>query len=412
MADLSTGRRVLYAAIAVALGLGAVELVAQGVLRAISPEDRVGDGPVAQGGGDGGILLHGDPRLLWRLAPGDRQEHGQPVSINPAGFRDRTRGPATGPRILALGDSSIYGFGVSDSAVFTARLEGQLGGVEVINGGVPGYSTEQALNRLSADGLALEPDLLLVGTLWSDNNFDRFVDADRLGEYRAWRSRPGARAWGVLGATATGRLLAMARGRGETQPVGWMQDGGTAGGRRRVPLPDYAENLARFCTVMAARGGGVVFVLLPNIEDLSAPRGLPVWAPYRDAMVRTAAACGAPLVSLPGVFAASGLAPQQLFLDQMHPTARGHGLMAGAIAGALEAAGWPEVPLRVQDPGGPVPVPSDPFEGQGEALGLVEGGPARAAGDGPPGPPPPGGGAPPEGAPGGPPPGPPLGGAP
>jgi lysophospholipase L1-like esterase len=409
MAEPSTGRRALYALIAAGVGLLLVELLAQAALFAVSPEDQVGDGQEATGGGDGGILLHGDPHLLWRLAPGDREEHGQRVHINAAGFRDRERGPAEGPRLLALGDSSVYGFGVSDAAVFTARLEGMLDGVGVINGGVPGYSTEQALNRLSREGLAMEPDVLLVATLWSDNNFDQFVDAERLGAYRAWRSQPGARVAALLRATATGHLLSMALGEGAgggAHTVGWMQTGETGGGRRRVPIGDYAENLARFCTVMAERDGGVVFVLLPNVEDLSAPRGAPPWTPYRDAMTRTAAACGAPLVSVPDAFAASGMAPGQLFLDEMHPSARGHGVMAQAIADTLAAQGWPGTPLRVRDPGGPVGVGADPFEGRGEELGLVEGRSGRSSTDGPPGPPPEGsqGGPPPEGSPGGPPP--------
>ncbi|MEC7947384.1 MAG: GDSL-type esterase/lipase family protein, partial [Myxococcota bacterium] len=363
MSDGGTRRRTLFAALAAGVGLLLIELGAGAALRARAPALVDGGGADARGRG---ILLHGDPSLLWRLAPGDRVEHGQPVHVNAAGFRDRERGPATGPRLLALGDSSIYGFGVSDRAVFTARLEAQLGGVEVINGGVPGYSTEQALNLLEAQGLALAPDVLLVGALWSDNNFDRFVDAERLGAHRAWRIDPVAQVAAFISGTATGRLIRRILGDEgpEAEAVGWMEAGEQGGGRRRVPLQDYAENLARFCSVMSERGGGVVFVLLANVEDLQPRPGTPPWAPYRDAMVRTAAACDAPLVSIPDAFIESGLPPGQLFLDEMHPSSRGHGLMAVALAAVLAAEGWPETPIGVVDPGGAVEVDDDPFEGR------------------------------------------------
>ena len=388
MNERRTGRRILFTVFAAAAGLLSIELLAHAVLAAVSPEDQTRAGQGATGGGDGGILMQGDPHLLWRLAPGEREEHGNRVSINAAGLRGRDRGPSDGPRLLALGDSSVYGFGVSDAAVFTARLEGMLDGVEVINGGVPGYSTEQALNLLSLGGLALEPDVLLVATLWSDNNFDHFVDAERLGTYRHSQGQPSVRFAALLRLTATGRLLGMALGGGEdAQTVGWMQDSDRGGGRRRVPLRDYAENLARFCTLMAEREGGVVFVVLPNTEDLSVPRGVPPWGPYRDAMARTAEACGAPLVSMPDAFAGSGKPSGQLFLDEMHPSLSGHAVMAQAIADTLALQGWPAKPLRVRDPGGPVAVDADPFEGRGEELGLVGGRSGRAPSDGPPGPP-------------------------
>ena len=134
--------------------------------------------------------------------------------------------------------------------------------------------------------------MLLVGALWSDNNFDRFVDAERLGAHRAWRIDPVAQVAAFISGTATGRLIRRILGDEgpEAEAVGWMEAGEQGGGRRRVPLQDYAENLARFCSVMSERGGGVVFVLLANVEDLQPRPGTPPWAPYRDAMVRTAAA--------------------------------------------------------------------------------------------------------------------------
>ena len=321
------------------------------------------------------IMLRGSPYLLWELAPGERTEHGGQVAVNEAGFRDRERGEKTGPRLLALGDSSIYGFGVHDAEVFTAvleeRLQGEAAGTEVINAGVPGYSTEQALNRLLRGGLDLEPDVLLVGTLWSDNNFDQFVDGELIVRYGSWSERPEARVRRALELSGLFRWLDYGLRGGLPMPaftVGWMTSPGQATGERRVPIDDYARNLARFCELMADRDGGIVFVQLANIEDLRPSVEDPPWVPYREVMDQTAERCGAPLVSVPAAYAATKGSPRELFLDEMHPTARGHAVLAEAVHSALSEAGWPAQPLKVEAPSSPVTGIDDPFEGRGRAA--------------------------------------------
>ncbi|GDX83063.1 hypothetical protein LBMAG42_48740 [Deltaproteobacteria bacterium] len=311
---------------------------------------------------EGGILLDGSPWFLWELRPGVHQERGVTVSVNTLGMRGPEVGPKSGPRVLALGDSSIYGFGVADDAVFTSRLAVSPE-VEVINGGVPGYSTFQSLNLLDARGLALEPDLLLVGNLWSDNNFDTFVDRELLAAYSDWRgSRTGA-IRGVLERSALFRWVdwfARVRGQAESaRRVGWtVGGGGDPTGRRRVALQDYAANLYELASRMEARGGAVAFILLANRDDILHRTPNPAWGPYREVMRQTAASWGAPLVDAPAAFQASGLDVDALFLDVMHPTAAGHQVLADAIAAAL--AGWPERRIDIVDPG-VVPVIADPF---------------------------------------------------
>ena len=105
-----------------ALGL-VIVAVLEGLCRlAPAPDPRVPDGKAAQGT----ITLEGNPWLLWQLRPGDRTEHGKPVHVNALGLRHGDIEPSTGLRILALGDSSVYGFGVGDDEVFTARIEQDL----------------------------------------------------------------------------------------------------------------------------------------------------------------------------------------------------------------------------------------------------------------------------------------------
>ena len=325
-------------------------------------------------GGAQAIMMRGSPFLLWELAPGTRQGPGGQVSINADGFRDRNRGGKSGPRMLALGDSSVYGFGVSDEAVFTARLESTFAqaGAEFINGGVPGYSSTQALNLLWGRGLALEPDVVLAMTLWSDNNFDTFVDADQIATYAAWRRTGTASVEAVLERSAIYRTLEYSLRQSEPGRVGWMELKRQApSGNRRVPIADYAANLMEYCTTMASRGGGVVFVMLPNRLDLTGGHPNPPWIPYRRVMRSVAKACNAPLVDLPKAFAQDGR--PHLFLDEMHPSVLGHQLMADTIATTLRSTGWPDKPIRVSAPTTAIPSVADPFEGKGNQLGLVGG---------------------------------------
>jgi hypothetical protein len=100
----------------------------------------------------------------WEPRPGAVSSiEGQRTTINVQGYRgavhphERTPGR---PRLLVLGDSVAFGFGVADGETFSADLE--RGGYEVVNLAVPGYGTDQALLRLEREGLAYRPDVVLL----------------------------------------------------------------------------------------------------------------------------------------------------------------------------------------------------------------------------------------------------------
>src|SRR5262245_19931497 len=127
-------RRLLAIAFALVL-LGVIEVLARFVVMpdATSPSTE-GEKTMK------GILLNGNPWLLWELVPGDHVEVGTTVHVNEQGIRGRLRGAKKGRRALALGDSSVYGWGVADGQVFTDVLE-QNTGDEFIDLAVPGHST-------------------------------------------------------------------------------------------------------------------------------------------------------------------------------------------------------------------------------------------------------------------------------
>jgi lysophospholipase L1-like esterase len=116
-----------------------------------------------------------DPEIGYVLTPGysgelERAEFRTPIHIGQSGLRGRDPAPRQQDtvRILVLGDSQAWGFGVTDSQTFSAVLEDSLSqrfperDIQVLNAGVPGYGTADELAFLEARGEELQPDIVVV----------------------------------------------------------------------------------------------------------------------------------------------------------------------------------------------------------------------------------------------------------
>ena len=99
-----------------------------------------------------------------------------PVRINSFGFRDiehpKHKDHHT-VRILGLGDSFTFGWGVSLDKTYLKQLEGTLHQatghtVETINTGVPGWGLNQYYICLKEFGIQFDPDIVVVG-YWPDD---------------------------------------------------------------------------------------------------------------------------------------------------------------------------------------------------------------------------------------------------
>lgn len=76
-------------------------------------------------------------------------------------------------RVLVIGDSFTYGLYVHNQETYPARLEEYLNAnlrteVQVLNAGVPGYTISDELDYLMDKGLALQPDLVILGVYTND----------------------------------------------------------------------------------------------------------------------------------------------------------------------------------------------------------------------------------------------------
>ena len=110
-----------------------------------------------------------DPLLGWAHEPGQEGIFETPqfrtvVRINENGLRDGQHSyerQNDSERIVVLGDSFAWGYGVEESERFSQLLENSLD-VEVINAGVSGYSTDQELLWYKSEGIKYETDLVIL----------------------------------------------------------------------------------------------------------------------------------------------------------------------------------------------------------------------------------------------------------
>ncbi len=95
-----------------------------------------------------------DPELGWTNLPGDHQHPtpSGPVSVHIRNDGGRGRVSDVGERVVLLGGSYVFGFGLPEDAVVSAQLQDRRPDLSVENHAVPGYGTVQSL--LTAERLA------------------------------------------------------------------------------------------------------------------------------------------------------------------------------------------------------------------------------------------------------------------
>ncbi|MCC6450013.1 MAG: SGNH/GDSL hydrolase family protein [Candidatus Aureabacteria bacterium] len=181
------------------------------------------------------------------------------IRNNQRGFRDRdhAREKAGKRRIVVLGDSTAWGWGVEAEERFSDRMERMLPGWEVLNLAQAGYSTDQELLVLETEGLAYGPELVLL--LFDRNDVAEGNNArliDRMQPKPWFEERDGAlELRGVpvpRDAVYWARKAALAKTYGGPPPRG-----GWEGFRDRVLARSHLHNWISFrLTHPARRGGG------------------------------------------------------------------------------------------------------------------------------------------------------------
>jgi hypothetical protein len=175
------GRALLRRAGLVAAGVLAALLLAEGILWAWDPpisRPRIGSYAVYS------------REYGWLNRPGTQGwqvDVGYHIRINRYGHRGGEhpeKKPAGVFRILGLGDSFTFGWGVAEEDTFLQVLERKLRGaghrVQVLNAAVPAWHSSQALHYLAREGMRFEPDLVVM-SFFMDDVFYQTVENIRRG---------------------------------------------------------------------------------------------------------------------------------------------------------------------------------------------------------------------------------------
>lgn len=256
-----------------------------------------------------------DAELRFELKPGANGV------VSSAGFMDREYDlskPAGGFRTVGLGDSVTMYFSIEGDS-YLSRLEAALArdhpGAEVLNLGVGGYDTIQAVRLLELRGLAYGPDVVTLGWVVNDSvEFSELIT-----------DLTGAPA-GV--AVNDDSAATQSRARAAAAALGWQAtyDQHIARSRRATDCQWALGKLARLAT---EHGFDVVVVMFPALAQLD-----DYWlAPVHEAVATSARAKGFAIVDLTAAFRRAG--PEglrALASDVIHPNAEGNRIAFEALA--------------------------------------------------------------------------------
>ena len=344
----------------VSLAVGLALLAGEGLLR------------VRGGGNEGLRALHEaqpDEPWLYGLKPRaravDTTQRSVVYSVNEDGYRgprvpiERSAGVL---RVLVLGDSVAFGYGVAEEKSFPRLLEQRLGRqvpTEVVNLGVSGYNAFNQAALFEGRGARYRPDLVLVAFCVNDLN-DPTVHFDaqtrlRLGAIPdeafpdpAWRQRYASAGTGLLDEVCRSSLLC-----GRVKQAGRaLRSDGSEGERLsdtvapralgRGPARRWlAENYGRIHQRADAIGARFAVVVFPHREQVERQTGPGLQAEL-TALSREV---GFEMIDLfPAFHQAAARARESLFLDLWHPTAAGHAVAAEVIHAELLARSWETIP--------------------------------------------------------------------
>ena len=275
-------------------------------------------------------LVEPHPTRGFALKPGFEDDLYQ---IDSNGFRRGVPSAKGAPTWLALGESTTFGWRVSNRDTYPVHLQQLLAAdgrqVQVINAGVPSYSSSQVLRYLD-ELLAREPrpELVLISILWNDLWYSTVVNwyPDLLVYQQPpyWLST-------LVQKSALLRAILLKPLPAQSERVDRFN---------AEALAYYRDNLRAMLALAARRGVAVALVEPPFSPDLLPDEGLnefhirytkpfflEVAAKYRAAMAEVAAEFGVPVIDH-RLSLSKGGGSRQYFIDLLHPTPEGNRMIA------------------------------------------------------------------------------------
>lgn len=248
-------------------------------------------------------LYEADPRFFWTLRPGLKASlenlvygtRGEPIRWHLSTNRDGHRGPVwperpqeSDPLVACFGDSVTFGFRVSNGETYPAQLQKALRqhgleNAQVINHGIPGYSSFQGSRLMESVLGEHSPDVVVISYGANDLEVDLTSDREKgiHGEHLVTRIKL------LLSKLALVQWLGPDRQKRST-------DNSTEPWPRRVSFAETEENLKNM--VRMARNKGARVILLNSVFVVPA---------YRELLERIAREEGATFVDGPELMRAA-----------------------------------------------------------------------------------------------------------
>ncbi len=314
-----------------------------------------------------------DARLGWAYRRSSRSPDGS-TSIQSRGWRGPREYARSCPegtlRVATFGDSFTFCEEVSDGDTWQVQLEALRPDWEVLNLGVGGYGTDQALLRARGELAELDADVLVVGLLLENigRNVNRYrplwypnadsaaakprfvlteeglvlvpqpfatraelIEAIEGGfDPNAWEHEYWARSWVPrgLGSLALGRLWGAQRAYAARElPRLWSDPQGE-------PFRTTVAILEAFAALGVENEVPTLVLLFPIASDLSAGRKAD--GPYWRTLTAALGAAGQPYLDLAEPLAALQSQGEALYTGS-HLSPRGNRIVAEAVGGKLAA---------------------------------------------------------------------------
>ncbi|MCD4785709.1 MAG: hypothetical protein K8T10_17950 [Candidatus Eremiobacteraeota bacterium] len=301
------------------------------------------------------------PAYLWELFPGhegttDVGGFTCKLKVNGHGFRGdevSKKKPADTFRIMILGDSSAFGYGVNQNEVFANVLGEKLGRkyrerkIEVINAAVPGYTTFSTLIFFRGKGVGFDPDAIIISHN-NDPDFDWDEDKNRASQgYIQPLLRLFYRSNIYM---CLRREILNAKYRKKPHLYESVPEDR---GVHRVSAVDFRENLNSIMDIANDRGMKILVISMPrkaeefedsendivddNKDILIEEEDTELYQ-YRKIMKEVTEEKGGIFLDLLRKW--HDLPADPLFLDDMHPTVYGHEKISNELLIEIERVRW------------------------------------------------------------------------
>jgi lysophospholipase L1-like esterase len=300
-----------------------------------------------------------DPTIGWKATPATAKRHKSAnppfevtYEINARGHRgayyEAQKAEGT-RRVVVIGDSVGFGWGIPEDRHFAALLDTALPETEVINLSLSGYGTDQEYLRLKEEGLMFAPDLVVLQV--TPNDFDEVQHAFYNQKPKPYFIRQPGGSLMLANVPVTGASVPAREFYRQSIPLpfrewlGWNSYAYTwlnekYYGVRRRSAPQTGKPLPRYSAHSVALFGDIVALLKRTLDEagvqlliVHAAKEVSEQRPFTDATI--------PLLDLSAKFDdyARETGAAAMFSDGFHWNERGHAI-AAAEASKTIAEMW------------------------------------------------------------------------